>query len=63
VLRVRRIDASTIGFTVGAATEVQVASNIPTATAGHMVYVRTLEAVAKSVDVDSVEQKFLLLAR
>lgn len=51
-VRVRRIDASTIGFTVNNGSELTVTSNIPVIQAGMMAYIKLNEAVAKTLRVD-----------
>lgn len=50
--RIRRTDASTIGFSIDGGTEVTSTTNIPTGNAGIVLQVRQTTATAKSYDVD-----------
>ncbi len=50
--RIRRVDASTVGFTVNDGTEVTATGNIPTATLSPFIAITNTTANAKSVDID-----------
>lgn len=51
-LRVRRIDATTIGFTVNTNTEIQNTTNTPAGTLQPCIYIDNNIAASKTVDVD-----------
>lgn len=51
-LRIRRIDASTIGYTVNSGSEITITTNIPTAGLCVGIGVRTTEAVNKYIHID-----------
>jgi hypothetical protein len=53
--RLRRIDSSTIGFTLDGGTEVTATANIPTGTAFINIEIIATTGVAKDVDVDFVD--------
>ena len=67
---IRRVDASTIGFRIGAtvaaalaSTELTITTNIPTSLTNAVFTIGTLEAVAKAMDVDYWDLRFTNLAR
>ena len=53
--RIRRLNSSTIGFTIDRGEEALVTANIPTAVTNVIVYVETAEAVAKTLDFDLID--------
>lgn len=54
-LRIRRIDASTIGFTYNSETEKTLTTNIPTAVMVPAAYVVTTVASMKAIEIDMVQ--------
>jgi hypothetical protein len=53
--RIRRKDASTIGFTVDAGSEADIATNVPTAAASPLVQLVNTAAAAKNLDLDYMD--------
>lgn len=62
-LRIRRIDASTIGFTADSGTERTNTANIPTAGLNPTVFIETTTTADKTLDVDFVRVDITGLSR
>lgn len=62
-VRIRRIDASTIGFTVNGATEVTLASTVPTAALSPFITYNATNSVAHNYDIDFFDLLITSLAR
>ena len=61
--RIRRIDASTIGFTVNDGTEIEHTTNIPTGALHAQVPIETGAAAAKTIDIDFFQMAITGLTR
>jgi hypothetical protein len=59
-LRIRRINATTIGFSVDGGAEIPFAVNVPTATLNLLLSIKNQTAVSKTFDVDLVQLALLL---
>jgi hypothetical protein len=59
----RRIDASTIGFSTAGGAEVTVTLNVPTAAVEPFVQIKNAKAASKTIDVDYFERRIGGLSR